>query len=84
MPKIIDLEGYNLLVETIASPVIDNGQIVHDGHGQPKTQTVKRMCWICPHGLEVIRIGLPDELRRELVEALTGGITVPTLEIAHG
>jgi hypothetical protein len=82
VPRQTDLVGYRFAVATGQEPVMDNGQLVHDGRGQPKLQTITSLILQDQFG-DVVTIKLTDQARRELITGLTGGVEIPQIQIAH-
>ncbi len=85
MPKIIQerLVGYSIQIQRRSEQVVDNGQPVFNGKGDPKTQEVWDVVFFDPRSHHSISVGLDEQGRAALVAALTGGI-VPAVELPAG
>lgn len=81
MPKITELSGFGLNLANEELPVVENGQQVFDGHGQPKTAMGKRLTFVDPNTGEAFFIRIPADGVREIVKFLTGGIEVARPEV---
>jgi hypothetical protein len=82
MPRITELQGYRFAVTDTTVPEIDpnDGQIIYGMDGQPKLQQAKQIILFDQLG-DQVKITLPDDARRQLVEMLTGGVLVPEIEV---
>lgn len=83
--------GYNLGFRKTAEPQADErGNIIHDGHGHPKTVDVWTLQLIDQAGGRELLISFTNEVKDELVKQLTGGIVVipangnPTAHLPFG
>lgn len=81
MPRAIEERwvgiGYDVVTEHL--PIGDDqGRLIHDEHGLPKTveHTTLVIFLPLPDGQRVIRIPFAPEARQELVRKLTGGIVI--------
>lgn len=77
------LNGYAMRIRKVDVPELDpkDGQQLHDGHGLPKLMPLTILSFICPETGHVVEVPLPEDGRKALIEALTGGIVVPDLVV---
>ena len=87
MPRIVKetLDNYRVGVRKLDAPEIDprDGQVLHDGHGLPKMRPITVLGFIALDGTHVVEVPLDEEGRQNVIEMLTGGITIPGIEVAR-
>jgi len=90
MPRMIteDLVGYKLDLMQGERQVHDDGMPVFNGSGEPKMETTWLLVFtgMGPDGSmhRVMAPMLNAEAKDKLVQALTGGVVVPTIQLPDG
>lgn len=85
MPRVTELIGYRFNVQPIQIPDVDpkDGKPRFDAKGQIKTSPGRLLVLVDPATGEQVRLAFNDEQKNKLVRQLTGGVAIPTIELAR-
>lgn len=86
MPRLVEERwvgiGFDVVEEQ--GPVVENGQPMFDGLGQPKMQQLTTLVLVValPDGQRIVRIPFEQATKNELVRKLTCGIVIANGHVA--